>query len=549
MEPNTPRFAENPVQGPSSRRFHGSRGHLLRIALTVALSGFLMGFDASVISGVVRFIRPEFGLNDWQLGWAVSSLTLTATLAMLTAGPLSDRFGRRAVLLSAAILYALSAIASAWATDFFTFVAARMIGGLGVGASLIIAPMYLAEIAPPKSRGRLVSLNQLNIVIGISAAFFSNYLILRAAEPSSLGVTLVGFELQAWRWMLTIELLPAMAFFFALFFIPQSPRWLIMKGRQAEALAILGQLSDPQSAERQAQEISQSLARSEPRSQLSFKALIHPKLRWLLVVGLGLAVLQQITGINAVFFYAPVIFEQSGIGTDAAFLQAVLVGLTNLVFTVIAMLLIDRIGRRPLLLIGMLGIATSMLVLSYGFGSAQYQLNSDTVEKAALPPEIAVVLSERGPHVYASDRELRSALADLLGPQSAQTHESAIIKSAIDINAQLILLAILGFIASFAISIGPVMWVMFSELFPLNIRGLAVSICGFANSMISFLVQLMFPVQMSWLGSSGTFLLYGLFAVLGWVFIWRYVPETRHKSLEQLDLELTHAKYPEKFHQ
>lgn len=539
MEPKTNPNSPNNPQTPILRGSADKRAYLLRIGLSVALGGFLMGFDASVISGVVRFIRPEFGLKDLELGFAVSSLTLTATLAMLTAGPLSDRVGRRAVLVIAAVLYALSAVASAVAQDFSSFVVARMIGGLGVGASLIIAPMYLAEIAPPKNRGKLVSLNQLNIVIGISAAFFSNYVILKLTQTPSFELSLLGLTTDAWRWMLLIETLPALVFLIALFGIPQSPRWLVMRGRREEAAQVLGRIFDPHEVQSQITDIESSLERGKTREPVSFKALLHPAVRWLMVIGFGLAILQQITGINAVFFYAPMIFEQSGISADGAFLQAAMVGLTNLVFTVIAMLLIDRIGRRPLLLAGMSGIIASMLVLAYGFGTARYELTPKMIEQMPVPSEIRVQLQEMPDQSFTSDTALRSALTEQLGTTEASEYGSEIVKASIQINARLILLAILGFIASFAISIGPVMWVMLSELFPLHIRGLAVSLAGFVNSAVSFLVQLLFPVQLASLGNSPTFLLYGVFALVGWLFVWRYVPETRQKSLEQLDLEFS----------
>ena len=207
------------------------------VALIVALGGLLMGFDTSVISGVVSFVEAEFTLSSLQLGWSVSSLTLASTVAMFGAGPLSDRLGRKPVLKLAALLFAVSAVASAFAANFWMFVTARMLGGLGVGASLIIAPMYIAEMAPPESRGRLVSFNQFNIVIGISLAFFSNYLILVLGESGSEFATTFDLNKSAWRWMLGIELLPAVLYFVALFRVPESPRWLLMQGRAEEASA------------------------------------------------------------------------------------------------------------------------------------------------------------------------------------------------------------------------------------------------------------------------------------------------------------------------
>ena len=322
---------------------------VLRVAVIVALGGFLMGFDASVISGVVGFIEPEFNLSKVELGWAVASLTLTSTLAMLVAGPFSDRVGRRPVLVLAAILYLISAIASALAPSFAALVAARMLGGLGVGAALIIAPMYIAELAPAEIRGRMVSVNQLNIVIGISAAFFSNYLILTLSQSGAPWAMSLGLSEWTWRWMLGLEALPALLYLLSLVFVPESPRWLAMRGRQADALATLSRASGPERATRELQAVMDSLLTADQSQRSRLTDLFRPSLRLVLAIGICIAVLQQITGINAVFFYAPMIFEQSGIGTDAAFMQAILVGLVNLAFTVLAMLLIDRVGRRPLL--------------------------------------------------------------------------------------------------------------------------------------------------------------------------------------------------------
>lgn len=516
-----------------------NRHYVVRVALIVALGGFLMGFDASVISGVVRFIGPEFDLSSLQIGWAVGSLTLTATLAMIFAGPLSDRYGRRGVLKAAAVLYAVSAIGSALAPDFLSLVIARMIGGLGVGASLIVAPMYIAEIAPPASRGRLVSFNQLNIVVGISAAFFSNYLILQWAQSDAAWVQAILLDTHAWRWMLGIETLPALVFFAGLLWVPQSPRWQIMRGMHDQAAATLHRIFEPAEVEKQMADIQRNLERDRHREKVALREIFHPALRLVLVTGIVLAILQQITGINAVFFYAPMIFEQSGIGADASFMQAVLVGLTNLAFTVIAMLLIDRIGRRPLLLGGMTGITLAMMVLAWGFGSASYTLTEENLRDTSLPPAASARLGGLHDVAYSSDVAFRQALAEALGEDQARAHEAELITAAIDIRPGLILFGILFFVASFAVSIGPVMWVMFSELFPLRVRGLAISFAGFINSGISFLVQLVFPWELATLGNALTFLIYGGFAAAGLVFIWKIVPETKRKSLEELEDQLT----------
>jgi MFS transporter, SP family, arabinose:H+ symporter len=509
-----------------------------RVALTVALGGFLMGFDASVISGVVRFIEPEFGLSKLQLGWAVGSLTLTATLAMMVSGPLSDRFGRRAILKLAAVLFAVSAVGSALAPSYTLLVIARMVGGLGVGASLIIAPMYIAEIAPPAIRGRLVSFNQLNIVIGISAAFFSNYLILQWAQSDAAWTQTLLFGEHTWRWMLGIETLPAILYFAGLYFVPQSPRWQLMVGRTDQARATLTHVLGPEEADRQISDVIRSLEADRHREKVSLKEIFQPSMRLVLIIGVTLAILQQITGINAVFFYAPMIFEQSGIGTDASFMQAILVGLTNLVFTVLAIMFIDKLGRKPLLVIGMTGITVTMLLLAWGFHSASYQLTHENMQSLELPEAQLARLQPLQDVRFESDVAFKRAIAGALGAEAAVEAEPALITAAIDINPKLILFGIIGFVASFAISIGPVMWVMFSELFPLRVRGLAISFAGFINSGVSFTVQLVFPWELANFGNSVTFLLYGVFALVGLFFIIKIVPETKNKSLEELERQL-----------
>ena len=509
-----------------------------RVALTVALGGFLMGFDASVISGVVRFIEPEFDLSKLQLGWAVGSLTLTATLGMLIAGPISDRFGRRTTLKLAAILYATSAVASALAPTFTLLVIARMLGGFGVGFSLIIAPMYIGEISPPKMRGRLVSFNQLNIVAGISAAFFTNYLILQWAQSDLAWAQALMFDEYTWRWMLGLETLPAIIYFVGLYFVPKSPRWQIMAGEVEDGEKTFTAIVGQEKAQKQVKDVLASLEADKEKEKVSIKEIFHPYMRFVLLIGVTIAILQQITGINAVFFYAPVIFEQSGIGTDASFMQAVFVGLTNLVFTVFAILLIDKLGRKPLLIFGLAGITLMMMLLAYGFDSATYRLDEESIQTIEAPVNLDLLSATMANITYEDDVQFRAALTETLGPDAALEFESAIITAAIDINPKLILFGILGFVASFAISLGPVMWVMFSELFPLRAKGFAISFVGFINSGFSFLVQLVFPWELSTLGNSMTFLIYGVFAAIGLFFVWKFVPETKNKSLEELEDEL-----------
>ena len=527
--------------------------YIVTTALIVALGGFLMGFDASVISGVVKFIEPEFNLTEIELGWSVASLTLTATLAMLAAGPLSDRIGRRRVLKYAAVLFAISAIGSALAPSFLILVIARMIGGVGVGASLIIAPMYIAEISPPELRGRMVSFNQLNIVIGISVAFFTNYLILQLGKSDASWALSLGFEKWNWRWMLGLETLPAILYFAGLYFVPRSPRWLCMKGEFDEAMAVMKQAS-PENAEEELHKIRNAMELGDQTSKLPLSELFKKSMTLVLTIGIVVGVLQQITGINSVFFYAPMIFEQSGVGTDASFTQAIYVGLINLVFTLLAIALIDKLGRKPLLVLGLAGIAICMSILAYSFDLATYTLSETAVseieftkdlnfDEDAKVPDIASVegfdfkeaLSGVVGTTYDSDLEYKAALRASIGDLAAKAYESELVSGAISMSSTLILIGILGFVASFAISIGPVMWVLFSELFPNRVRGLAISFVGLINSAVSFLVQLVFPWELATLGASATFLIYGAFGLFGVFFVLFVVPETKGKSLEELE--------------
>ncbi|MFU8830780.1 MAG: sugar porter family MFS transporter [Wenzhouxiangella sp.] len=508
--------------------------YITKIALIAAFGGFLMGFDVSVISGVVGFIEGEFALSKIELGWSVSSLVLTATLAMLLAGPLSDRVGRRRVLRIAALLFAVSAIVCAIAPSFTILVLGRMLGGLGVGAALIIAPMYIAEIAPARDRGRMVSFNQLNIVIGISAAFFSNYLVLRLGQSGADWSTALKLGEWAWRWMFGMEILPAVAYFFALLVVPESPRWLVMRGRDAEALDILARFRGPEQAATEHRVIRDSVLTEAGREAASWRDLLAPSMRLVLLIGVSVGILQQITGINAVFFYAPMIFEQSGIGTNASFVQAAMLGVINLAFTVVAMLLIDRLGRRPLLGMGLAGVAVCMFMLSYGFGSATYTLNEDAA--ARLPAEIDRQQISSIFHVtYQSDVEFRTAVSAAIGPELLNRHQAELVGAAISVNPLLILLATLGFVASFAVSLGPIMWVLFSELFPTRVRGMAISFVGVINSAVAFFVTFIFPWELETLGNSATFLIYALFAVAGLGFVMRILPETKGRTLEELE--------------
>ncbi len=438
-----------------------------------------MGFDGALFTGAVVFVKSNFALTSFELGWTVASHTITATLSIFLAGPLADRFGRRTVLRAAAFVFAASSLVAAAAASFGTLIAARMLAGLGVGAVLVAAPMYIAEIAPPALRGRMVTLNQLFIVIGMFLAFCSSYVIVRLENFDTGWLTSLDLAHSGWRWMLGLGALPAVAYLFALLTVPESPRWHAMHGRLEAARVILTRAHGAEFAHSELAQVRASVEHEVSTQGARLRDLFAPALRTVLVIGLIVAVLQQITGINSVLAYATVIFERTadaGPRDDASFMQTIFIGLVNLLFTVVALLLIDRVGRRPLLLAGTAGMAVTLMLTAYGFSA----------------PDEAV-------------------------------------------SRALVLAGLLGFVASFAVSVGPGMWVLLSEIFPNRVRGLAISCVGLVNSSVCTVVQLMFPWQMEHTGGTRTFFIYGVFALIGLVLLAKVLPETRGRSLEELE--------------
>lgn len=506
----------------------------LLIALIVSLGGFVFGFDASVISGVVSFVAIEFNLSDWQQGFVVSSPTLGAVIASLVAGTLSDRIGRKRVLMAIAFLYVVSAVFSATATSYEMLVSARFVGGLAF-ASLILAPVYIAEISPADRRGKMISINQFNIVIGLSAAYFANYYILNLSQSDSALVAQLGITDNVWRWMLGLEILPATCFFFLLMLVPESPRFLALNGQKDKAKQVLEQLHGKEQMLVELAEIENNKTKKEESIWQSVQHLFSKKMRLVLVIGLIVAISQQITGVNAIYFYAPSIFEQSGVGTNAAFAQAIWVGLINVVFTVVAMLLIDKLGRKPLMIAGLAGVFLSMSLCFYGFSNATYKLSEESLAKVEITHAELIPLLDVE---YQDDLAFKAALKDSLGEKAFKADEAKLIQAAINLNPTIVLIGILGFVASFAVSLGPVMWVLLAEIFPNHLRGIAISFVGVVNSAVSFSVQLLFPWELSNWGTAVTFLIYGLFAIVGLVFIVWLLPETKGKTLEQIETEL-----------
>ena len=380
----------------------------------------------------------------------------------MAAGPAIHRVGRKKVLIVCALLYTASAIMSAVATDLTFFNISRIIGGLAIGGSIITAPVYVAEIAPAQYRGRLVGLNQFMIVLGISVAYFSNYFLLNVGDDN-------------WRWMLGVEAIPAALYFLFLLRVPESPRWLVMKGRVAAARKVIEQLVGRAQAASLLQEVRASLARSSRK--VRYRDLFRGRMVRVMTIAILLGLCQQMSGVNAVFSYAPMIFERAGATTSAAFIGAAVVGVVNLLSTVIAIWSMDRFGRRPLLMAGATGMTLAHAVLS---GSA-----------------------------YAGHFE-----------------------------GYLVLAAIMLFVASFALSVGPGYWILISEILPNWARGIAISVIQAITSMASIVVVQLFPWQVSVVGISGTFGVYALVTICTLILVQRFVPETKGKSLEVIQEEL-----------
>lgn len=433
------------------------------VSAIAALGGLLFGYDTAVIAGAIGFLETKFQLSPAMTGWAASSAIWGCVFGAMGAGYVSDRFGRKKTLIVTAILFAVSAIGSAIPRDLSEFVVARFIGGIGVGAASMLSPLYISEISPAEKRGMFVTLYQLAIVIGINLIYFINLLIAGAGNEQ--------WNIDyGWRYMLGSETGPALLFLVALFFVPESPRWLASKNRDDEALKVLEKVNGVARAEAEMSEIKRTL--KEERGTVS--ELFGPGLRTALLIGMFLALFSQITGINAIIYYAPEIFKSVGFGTESALLQTVIIGLTNTIFTFVAIRFIDRAGRRKLLLWGISG----MIVCLFGVGIVFYF-------------------------------ELSS------GP--------------------LLLIFILGFIASFASSLGPIPWVIIAEIFPTKTRGIAMSFAVLTLWIGVVLVTQLTPMLLKTVGGAGTFWIFAANAIFLLVFAWKMIPETKGRTLEEIE--------------
>jgi len=450
-----------------------------RISLVAALGGLLFGYDWVVIGGAKPFYEPFFGITENPIlqGWAQSSALVGCLCGALASGLLSDRFGRKRLLILASLLFTISALSTAAVSNFAWFNVARWIGGVGIGLASSLSPLYIAEVAPAKYRGRFVSINQLTIVIGILAAQIVNWLIAKQVPMEATTEYILNSwnGQEGWRWMFAAETLPAAAFFAFMFFIPESPRWLIKYGRSEEAKQTLARVGGDDYARQQLTDIQDTLE-SEEISQVHFRDLLEPKLLKIIGLGVTLAVLQQWCGINVIFNYAQEIFEAAGYGVSGIMFNIVITGIVNLVFTFAAIFTVDRFGRRPLMLLGFGGLAIIYAVL----GTEYYR-------------------QSQGPHM---------------------------------------LVLVVAAIACYAMTLAPVIWVIISEIFPNRIRGAAMSVTVFSLWLGCTSLTSSFPFLKERYGAHCVFWLYGVVCAFGFLFVLTRLPETKGKSLEEIEQEL-----------
>lgn len=432
--------------------------YLIFICAVAMVGGLMFGFDIAIISGANTSLQSYFHLDELGLGWGTSSLVLGAMFGALGSGGLADRFGRKRILSYVALLFALSCLGSALSQSFFAFVVSRIVGGLSVGAASVLAPMYVAEIAPKKIRGMLVSVYQLTIVIGILISYLINY-------------GLYGMP-DDWRWMFATGVAPSVLFFLGLFAIPESPRWLYLRGRTEECRKIIGRIAGTAEADREIEEIARTL--EDQKSTSTIGDLFAPAVRKASFVGFLIAGLVQVNGMNAVVNYAPKIFQGAGFEIHNALLNTSFIGLINFLFTFVAIVVIDRVGRKTLYLAGSLGMSASLLCLA-----ATYFLHLEGV---------------------------------------------------------LTMVFVLAFVAFFAACIGPVFWTLVAEIFPNRIRGRAVALASAIQWSVYFIVALLFPRFLEIAGGGFAFLFFAGMTTLQFVLVRHYLPETRGKSLEEIEL-------------
>ena len=452
--------------------------YLIFLSVVDALGGFLFGYDAAVISGTISQVTARFSLDEIQVGWFVGCALIGSIIGVLMAGKLSDRWGRKVTMLVAAVFFSVSGIACAFVGSFEQLVVARILGGIGIGVVSIVSPLYISEVSIAQYRGRLVSLYQLAVTIGFLGAYLTNFQLLHFSQSGAVlntGWMNLVFVSEVWRGMLGFCSLPAILFFCIIFFIPESPRWLILKGRDERAVGIFRKiyLSEVE-VDTQLQD-TKSVVQSETKSDWKF--LLQPGIFKAVLIGAAIAILGQFMGVNAVLYYGPTIFEEAGLsGGDALFSQ-VLVGIVNVVTTVIAVFIIDKVGRKKLVYYGVSGMVLSLLLIGFYFHFS---------ESMGLPNSF-------------------------------------------------LLFFFLFYVFCCAISISAVIFVLLSEMYPTRIRGMAMSIAGFALWIGTYLVGQLTPWMLQNLTPTGTFLLFALMCVPYMLIVWKLIPETTGKSLEEIE--------------
>jgi MFS transporter, SP family, xylose:H+ symportor len=470
-----PRATIAPQPAPSTLYVWG-------IAVVAALGGLLFGYDWVVIGGARQFFEIYFRLhNASAVGWANSCALAGCFAGSLMAGALADRYGRKPVLLISAVLFAVSSVLTGWAQSFSAFIVWRIAGGVAIGLSSNISPLYIAEVSPAAHRGRLVSVNQFAIVIGILLAQIMNWLIAAPVdEHLSPAAALASWNVQfGWRWMFTVVAIPATVFLIASFSIPESPRWLLLRNRREEAVNVLQRVTgSADAAATEAASIDVAL-RQERNSKAGWSGIFQPGVRRILLIGVALAVLQQWSGINILFNYAEEIYRTAGPGTSRIFLDIVITGAINLLFTLVAMAFVDRLGRRPLMLIGCCGIAVSHFLAGLAYRAGWHGT-----------PVLALTLCA---------------------------------------------------IACYAMTLAPLTWVLIAEIFPNRLRSAGMSVAVSALWISSFALTYSFPFIDRALGSAGAFFTYSTICTAGAVFVWYFVPETKGRTLEEIEGATTHA--------
>jgi SP family xylose:H+ symportor-like MFS transporter len=486
------------------------KSYLLSSTLIAALGGLLFGFDTAVISGTTTALKEVYDLGSFSMGFTVASALIGTIIGSILVGRPADQIGRRRTLIVIGVLYFVSAVGTAWAWDWYSFLFFRFLGGLGVGGASVVSPMYIAEISPAAYRGRLVAITQFNIVLGILLAFFSNYL-----------VAALEFGATEWRWMFGVEAFPAAAFIVLLFFTPFSPRWLVSKGRVDEARQVLRRLgNDEQHTEKELQSILDSLdfAHHSMREPLFSRAYTKP-----VMLAVAIAAFNQLSGINALMYYAPSIFSMAGADKSSALLQSVVVGSTNLVFTMLALLVIDHFGRRRLMLVGSVGYILSLASTAFAF----YRYGDRFL--AAIDAGKVVTQAQ------AAVAEQATAAAEhvLAMAEAAATQANA----AAGLGGTIVLVSLLVFIASHAFGQGAVIWVFISEIFPNRVRARGQALGSFTHWVMAAAISWTFPMFAEASGGY-TFAFYAAMMVLQLVWVLSVMPETKGIPLEDIQKEL-----------